>query len=189
MFGFPVWAIKPLLYLAGVAAIGLALWRLHHHIYQNGYDDATRIVEARYAERDRIATKAANDRIQELQTAARAKERESATQVAEISGKYQSEITNAQAKVGDLQRRVAAGTVRLRDNGAVCPAAGGGSGLPETRAGSGRPDGGAAGNVPDQTAGVLSIESSQFLIALAGECDGLAAQLKAAQSIIAADRK
>ena len=174
----PLWAIRPLIYVGAAVAIAAGLLWLRHSIEAGGYQRGKADVEAQYQERDRVATKAVNDRIQELQTAAREAERKSAAELNVVADNYESKLRIIHAKITDDNRRVAAG-FRLRDTGAKC-ASGGGS-VPAATAAPG---------VSDGTAGAeLSGSVTADLLDIAGECDAVVSQLGAAQQIIRADRK
>lgn len=148
---------------------------------KHGYDRGVEETTAAYAKRDNAALAAANIRINELQEAARKREREHAAQLNDISGQYQQEVGNANRKVADLTRRVRAGDLRLRDPGAVCAAQGGGGRVPEASGSAGGRDGG--------TGTELSAATAEFLISEANRADDVARQLAACQAVVRADRK
>lgn len=183
------WWVKPLIYLAAVAALGGALWWLHHHIYTQGYDAGKAEITAQYAARDKAAEAAAQARIRELETQRIAIERAHADALNLIGTKLLQEQQNAQKNEAVLRARLAAGTLRLRDPGDPSANAGCVSGVREAPAAPSGSDGGKGSDVRDEVAGVLSDAASQFLVGLAGEADAVARQLAACQDVIRSDRK
>lgn len=169
------------LILIVLAGISLALWYAYQTIDSRGYARGKTETEATYAKRDNDALRAANARIQALQTEARALEAMRVVQVNEIAVKYQQDNDNAKKRVADLNARLQSGDLRLRDPGARCPAASGNGGLPPAGPGAPGSDGGAA---PE-----FSRTSAEFLFKFAADADDTAARLSACQAIVRADRK
>ena len=169
------------LILFGVLAIAGACWYAYQTIDSKAYARGKTETESAYQKRDNDALRAANARIQALQNERRAIEAMHAAQVNTIAETLQRSLDDEKAKRADLERRYSAGELRLRDPGAKCPAAGGGSRVPETRSGAPR------GDAP---AGVeLSGQAAQFLFDLATNADETARRLTACQSVIRADRE
>jgi len=181
MFPIPAFLIRPLLYLAAVAALGGALWWLHHHIYTQGYDAGKVEVTAQYAARDKAAEAAAQARIRELETQRIAIERKHADDLQLVASKLAQEQQNANKIQSDLRARLAAGTLRLRDPGASGANAGSECRVSQAAAAASGSDGG--------TTGQLSATASDFLVTLAGEADAVARQLAACQDVIRSDRR
>ena len=167
------------LILIAILAIAGACWYAYQTIDSRAYARG-KTEESAYQKRDNEALRAANARIQALQTERRAIEAMHAAQVNTIAETLQRSLDNEKAKRADLERRYSAGELRMRDPGAKCPAASGGSRVPETRPGS-------PGS--DAPAGVeLSGQAAQFLFDLATSADETARRLTACQSVIRADR-
>ena len=177
----PTFLIRPLIYLAAVAAIGGALWWLHHHIYTQGREDERAELTAKYDKRDKDAEAAAQSRIRELETQRIAVERKHADDLALVATKLSQEQQNAQRNETVLRARLATRDLILRDPGARGPDAGCGSGVPQVTTAASGGDG--------QKGAELSRAASEFLLTLTGEADTVARQLAACQDVIRSDRK
>lgn len=144
-----------------------------------GQHNGTRLEKARWLERENVEIVAANKKIQELETAARAAETQHATAVATIATTLEGERNAARAETERLRAAARAGTVRLRDPGArqdACP-----SGAAETGPAPGKRDGPATAE--------LSGAAADFLLGLTGEADEVVRQLTACQALVLEDRK
>jgi len=177
----PTFLVQPLLYLAGIAALGGALWWTHHYIYTEGYNAAKTEVTAQYAARDKEAEAKAQAKIKELEATRRAVEKEAEDSINRIANQFEKERQNANKIQADLRARLAAGTLRLRDPGAASANADSECRVSQASAATSGSDGG--------TTGQLSTAASDFLISLAGEADEVARQLAACQAVIRSDRK
>lgn len=168
-----------LIVLAVVVAAG---WVAYERIDGRGYARGKSETEAGYAKRDNDALVKANQRIQELQDAARAKEREHAAQLTAINDQYQRdkarEIANRDRVIAGLRD----GTTRLYVQLAGEAADRCRGGMPETAAGGG-------GNTGTGRTGILGEADSAFLINEANRADRIAGKLKACQAIVRSDRK
>lgn len=110
----PPWAIKAIELLVLLAALAASLVWAHHHIYQQGYDDA---VEARKAE-DNIALVAA-------QAKAAADQKELSDKFLLAQRDRFKENEDAKTAIEALRRRVQSGAsvLRLPVGSAICSAA------------------------------------------------------------------
>ena len=177
----PGFLIRPLLYLAAVAALGGALWWLHHHIYTQGYDNGKSETVALYAARDKAAEAAAQARIRELETERVATIQRHADDLQSIGTKLSQEQQNAQKNETVLRARLATRDLVLRDPGARRSDESCRGGVREVAA---APSGGDGGKGSD-----ISVAASEFLLGLTGEADAVARQLTACQNTVRSDRK
>lgn len=163
------WAILGLVaaWAASVAAVGV--WQ--HNV-------GAAIEKAVWVEKENAEVKAANEKIDALQKAAREKERQYVVGVATITSKLVKEKADALAKQVTLEDALNRGVVELRDPGAKSSCS---SGAAQATAGAGRSDGGSGAR--------LSTEAASFLLRLTGEADDVTRQLGACQAVIKEDRK
>lgn len=122
---------------------------------------------------------AANAKILQLETDARAKEQAHAEQLAAIATNYEQELQNAENTRKADVAAARSGALRLRDPGARTEQACG-SGTGQTSAAPGGRDG--------QAGGELSPELAEFLVSEADRADAIVKQLGACQAVIVSDR-
>lgn len=146
------------------------------------YDGNKRGVNAErvaWQAKDNKELAAANARILQLETDARAKEQDHAAELASIATNYEQELQNAENTRKADVAAARSGALRLRDPGARTEQACG-SGPAETATAPGGRDG--------QTGGELSPELAEFLVSEADRADAIVHQLSACQAVIVADR-
>lgn len=161
-------AIKIVACAACIAA--LCYWQYH----------AGRVAErAEWQARESEQLRAANAKIVALQAAARDAEQAKADAVAVVSATYQRRLNDANKQRAADAAAIGAGTLRLRDPGALGLRPGGNRATETTAT---------AGGCAGRAAGELSGEATQFLFDLAADADQIALQLQACQSIVRADR-
>lgn len=122
----------------------------------------------------------ANAKIMELQSLARAKERDWTTRLANVSSKYEKEIQDGKAQRDRDIAAALSGGIRLRIPTAPCVEAGRSS-APEAPSSPGKRDGGATTELPR--------EITANLLALADDADSIVRQLTACQAVVIEDRK
>ena len=147
---------------------------------KKGYDRGKQETEAIYAKRDNDALKAANARIQALQTEARAIEAMHAKQVMAINDKYQKDKSDEIVKRDRVIAGLRDGTTRLYVQlapGRAAPSTG--SPVPEAGACRGGTDGTGA-------TGILGQADSAFLVTEAGEADRITIKLTGVQAALKA---
>lgn len=170
-------AIVAALWLSSLVAVGL--WQRH---------DGIATVDAKWQAREAKQQAAAAARYRTLYDAYRKAEQDNAAALAAISTKLEKERTDATRQHAADIAAIRAGAVRLRDPGAAAmPACRGATA--ETGSGPGRSDGATTGELSAAPAGLLSGQTSEFLVDLAADADDVARQLAACQQVIINDRK
>lgn len=123
-----------------------------------------------------------------LSDAYRAAEQDNAAKMAALAADYERKLTDANKQRAADIAAVRAGAIRLRDPNAAIVSA-----CRDTPAqagpAAGRGDGAAPGQLPPAPAGLLSDQTSEWLIDFAADADDVARQLGACQQVIIRDRK
>lgn len=170
------------LILIVLAVISLALWYVYQTIDGRAYSRGKDETEAKYAKRDNEALKAANARIQALQTEARAIEAMRNAEMTAITDKYQkdkaNDIAHKDRVISVLRDGTAKLYVTLANNAPVSCGSQNSEIIP-----------GARGTAGARGSGVLAEVDSAFLVSEASRADRIAGKLAACQSVIQADRK
>lgn len=122
-----------------------------------------------------------------LSDAARAAEQKHTADMAVLAADYERKLTDANKQRAADIAAVRAGTLRLRDPGAPVPTCPGATA--QTAATPGRSDGAAPGGLPPAPAGLLSSQTSEWLVDFAADADDVARQLGACQQVIVRDRE
>ena len=154
--------------------------------YLYGRNDGAKLERVEWQTKEKLADDAAAAKLKTLTDDAIKKERANADALAAVSGKFQQELKNEQAKKDRVISALRAGTIRLFDPNGKC--AGIGIAVPETGPSASRRDGSAGTEFPGSSVGVLSSRASEFLIEEASRADKIARQLSTCQAVIVNDR-
>lgn len=165
-----------LLWLASLFAVGV--WQHHAGVVGERVTWQAR-------ETTQQATAAAQ--FKALSDAARAADQKHAADMAALAADYERKLSDANKQRAADIAAVRAGAIRLRDPGATMPACPGATAQASPAAGRG--DGAAPGQLPPAPAGLLSGQTSEWLIDFAADADDVARQLAACQQVIARDRE
>lgn len=158
----PIWAIKPLSYLAMAGAVGAALWFAVSAVEQKGYDRAEQKYLLLMAEE---RAQAAQD-LAEAEAFAREQERAEALRLAEVTAQYDKQMQEASDAYQDIIAGLERGQLRLRREWQGCQAS--------------LPGAATAAAEPDDSADLRAAGAGD-LVRLADECD---ARIRALQGVI-----
>ena len=175
-------AIGAIVILSLLAGITYAVKSYLDGIDSKAFARGKKETEATYAQRDNNALRAANAKIQELQTAARAKEAEHAAQLNDIAANYRKGQADELAHKDRVIAGLRDGTAKLYVTLAARAESGGRSAGTEAGACAGGTDG-VGGS------GILAEPDATFLVTEASRADRIAGKLRACQAVIRADRK
>lgn len=165
------------IWLASLLAVGI--WQRH---------DVAAAINGKWAKHERAQQVQAARQIKTLEERARASEQKHAADLAQVAADYERKIQDANKQRAVDLAAVRAGTLRLRDPNAsamrTCPGA-----STKTAAAPSLSDGSKASQLQATDAGLLSSQTSSFLIDFAADADQVAEQLSACQQVILEDRK
>lgn len=159
-------------YALVMAAVCGGLLYLHHSIYTEGAAST----ETKYVIRDAGAAKAAADRIQVLERAARATEAQHAANMAQITTKLRNDNAAEQVKHDAVVAGLRDGTVKLWVNSSCADA---GCRTEACSTGAATPGTDGAGNT-----GLLGPADSAFLVDQASRADRAARKVNALQALV-----
>lgn len=165
-----------LLWLGSLAAVGI--WQ--HHAGAMGERVTWQAKEV-----TEQATAAAQ--FKALYDAARKAEQDNAAKMAALAAAYERKLTDANKQRAADIAAVRAGIIRLRDPGAAvptCPSA-----TAQAGSAAGGSDGVQGGGLSAAPAGLLSGQTSEWLIDFAADADEITRQLAACQQVIVRDRE
>lgn len=165
------------LWLVSLVAVG---WWQH----SAGVDST----QAKWESREATQQVQAASQIKALEESARAAEQKHAADMASLATDYERKIDDAQKQRAADIAAVRAGDLRLRDPGSpivpACPGA-----AAQAGPGSGGGDGSAPGGLPAAPTGLLSGQTSEWLVDFAADADDVARQLASCQQVITEDRR
>lgn len=159
----PTWAIKPLLYLAGLGAIVWALHAGYSSIYQRGYDAKTLEVNMQRTEEERTQAIAALAREAEV----RAIEVANDAKMRNVEAEWAKRMTDAQVNAERVATDLRSGALRLRQHWDACRAT---SALSGAAAGIAGPDADAD----------LRRDGASDIVRVVGECSAHVTALQSA---------